>query len=317
MDKERATASAALGRPDAFHTLAESHREDVLRIRERNRQRRLRFVFVINLLILGYLVRRVMDGRPLEFGLPSFGPDTIIYLPLLLIFLMMGIMAALPLINGRSPHIRFSPEQIGLGFDDVKGIDVVREEVMRTLQIFLAYKSFREDLGGNPRRGILFEGNPGTGKTHMAKAMAAEAGVPFFFVSAPSFQSMWFGMTAFKIRSFFRQLKKAARQEGGAIGFIEEIDAVGGARGGMSSMSPWQQSPWSPDPSVSPMATERMVDSGGGGMVNELLIQLQSFDQPPFWGRVRNWMKDVVNLFLPATAQLKKRKQDYSNVLII
>ena len=85
-------------------------------------------------------------------------------------------------------------------------------------------------MGGNPRRAILFEGPPGTGKTYMAKAMAREAGVPFLFVSASAFQSMYYGQTNRKIRSFFKELRKAARREGGAIGFIEEIDAIAGAR---------------------------------------------------------------------------------------
>ena len=92
-------------------------------------------------------------------------------------------------------------------------------------------------MGGTPRRGLLFEGQPGTGKTYLAKAMAREAGVPFLFVSATSFQSMYYGATARKIRSYFKALRKAARQEGGAIGFIEEIDAIAMARGGLS-MSP-------------------------------------------------------------------------------
>ena len=225
----------------------------------------------------------------------------------LLIVLLFAAMLAMPLINGRSPHIRFTPDQIGMGFSDVRGIDVVLEEVTRTLQIFLTYKTFREELGGNPRRGILFEGKPGTGKTHLAKAMAAEAGVPFFFVSAPAFQSMWFGMTAFKIRAFFRTLKKAARKNGGAIGFIEEIDAVGGSRGGVSSAVATDRA----------TSIERFVDSGGSGMVNELLIQLQSFDTPAMGLKFRNWIKDLFNLFLPASVQLKKGKVDYSNVLII
>lgn len=211
------------------------------------------------------------------------------------------------LINGRSPAMRFGPEEIGIGFDDVRGLDGVLEEVTRTLQIFLAYKAFREELGGNPRRGILFEGPPGTGKTHLAKAMAAEAGVPFFFVSAPAFQSMWFGMTAFKIRAFFRSLKKAARREGGAIGFLEEIDAIGGARAGMSQFAALDGA----------TVTERMVDSGAGGMVNELLIQMQSFEAPPFWGRVLNKLKSMVNSFLPAEHQLRKSPPVYNNVLII
>src|SRR5213076_1343792 len=100
----------------------------------------------------------------------------------------------------------------------------------RTLDVFLAYKTFREHMGGNPRRGVLFEGPPGTGKTFLAKAMAKQAGVPFLFVSATAFQSAFYGMTAVKIRAFFKQLRKAARRNGGAIGFIEEIDAIGSAR---------------------------------------------------------------------------------------
>ena len=305
MDKLSAQAVVS-GSTDAFRTVAERHRTDLRKIRERNRQRRLRYLLYLNVLVFAWLMRRVVEGRPLEFNRPELGPDAMLWLFPVLILLMLGSMLLLPLANGRSPHIRFSPEQIGMSFHDVRGIDIVLEEVARTLQIFLTYKTFRDELGGNPRRGILFEGKPGTGKTHLAKAMAAEAGVPFFFVSAPAFQSMWFGMTAFKIRSFFKALKKAARKEGGAIGFIEEIDAVGLARGGVHAMR-----------DQGALETDRMVDSGAGGMVNELLIQLQSFDAPPFWGRARNWMKDIVNLFLPATHQLKKKKQDYSNVLII
>jgi ATP-dependent Zn protease len=307
MEKLQAAQAVASGSTDAFRTVAERHRTDLRKIRERNRQRRLRYLLYLNVVVFAWLMRRVIEGRPLEFNRPELGPDAMLWLFPVLILLMLGSMLLLPLANGRSPHIRFSPEQIGMNFRDVRGIDIVLEEVARTLQIFLTYKTFRDELGGNPRRGILFEGKPGTGKTHLAKAMAAEAGVPFFFVSAPAFQSMWFGMTAFKIRSFFKALKKAARKEGGAIGFIEEIDAVGLARGGVQQMRVEGGS----------LATDRMVDSGSGGMVNELLIQFQSFDAPPFWGRVRNWLKDVVNLFLPAGHQLLKKKQDYSNVLII
>ena len=137
---------------------------------------------------------------------------------------------------------------------------MVVDEVVKTLNLFLAHKTFKDQMGGTPRRGILFEGPPGTGKTYLAKAMAREAGVPFLFVSSSAFQSMYYGQTNRKIRSYFKALRKAARREGGAIGFIEEIDAIGASRGGMGG--------------------------GGGregvaGVVNELLIQLQSFDQPP------------------------------------
>ncbi|MGH2809044.1 MAG: AAA family ATPase [Actinomycetota bacterium] len=309
MDEVKATPAADVPmRRDPFQTIADSHKADVSRIRERNRRTRLRYLLYLNILIFAYLLRRVVEGRPLEFGLPTIGADAWIWLFPVILILMFGGMMAIPLISGRSPHTRYSPEQIGIKFSDVKGIDVVLEEVKRTLQIFLTYQTFREELGGNPRRGILFEGAPGTGKTHLAKAMAAEAGVPFFFVSAPAFQSMWQGMTAWKIRSFFKKLKKAARKEGGAIGFIEEIDAVGMARGGVAM---------SPSTSTDPFSVHRFIGSGDGGMVNELLIQLQSFETPLASKRVKYFFLDLINLFLPATHQLKKKQQPYNNILVI
>ena len=301
------SSAAAQSVIDPFQSLADSYKADVSRIRERNRRTRLRWLLYLNLLIFAYLLRRVVDGNPLQLGLPSLGADAWIWIFPVLMLLSVGMMAALPLMSGRSPHIRFTPEQIGLRFSDVKGIDVVLEEVKRTLQIFLTYRSFREELGGNPRRGILFEGRPGTGKTHLAKAMAAEAGVPFFFVSAPAFQSMWQGMTAWKIRAFFKNLKKAARKEGGAIGFIEEIDAIGLTRGGIERSTP----------EGSPMTTTKFMGSGDGGMVNELLIQLQSFEQPLFAGRFKNKIIDMINLFMPAMHQFKKKSSPYSNILVI
>jgi cell division protease FtsH len=307
MDKERATA--AEGMPDAFASLAQSHRENVKRIRERNRQRRLRWILILNAFVFAYLLKRAIDQNPLHLGLPDLGPDAMLYLmPVGLILLFSIMMLAPILVNGRSPAVRFSPGQIGINFADVRGIDLVVEEVTRTLQIFLAYKSFREELGGNPRRGILFEGNPGTGKTHLAKAMAAEAGVPFFFVSAPQFQSMFYGMTAFKIRAFFLELRKTARKEGGAIGFIEEIDAIGLQRSGMESFAPTE---------IGGRTVSRMMGSNNGGMVNELLIQLQSFETPPLGARIRNRLIDMINTWLPAEKQMRKREIAYSNVLII
>ena len=98
--------------------------------------------------------------------------------------------------TGRSPHVMYRPEQIEIRLDDVVGIDPVKEDVVRSLNLFLAHKTFASEMGGTPRRGLLFEGKPGTGKTYLAKAMAAEAGVPFLFVSATSFQSMFYGATA-------------------------------------------------------------------------------------------------------------------------
>jgi ATP-dependent Zn protease len=294
---------------DAFRTVADGHKADVRAVRERNRQKRIRVVLYFQLFVFAWLLKRLLENNPLVFGLPTLGPDFILWAFPVVILLSVIMMVVLPMIiNGRSPHVRFTPEEIGLNFRDVRGIDTVLEEVTRSLQIFLTYKTFREELGGNPRRGILFEGRPGTGKTHMAKAMAAEAGVPFFFVSAPAFHSMWYGMTAWKIRAFFKALRKAAAKEGGAIGFIEEMDAVGGARSGLEGFSADRSSRFS---------VNRMASPGTGGMVNELLIQLQSFDSPPRGQRMVNHFKMAINNYLPSHRQLKKKPVPYSNILVI
>ncbi len=117
-----------------------------------------------------------------------------------------------------------------------------------------------------------------------AKAMAAEAGVPFLFVSATSFQSMYYGATAKKIRAFFAELRQAARSEGGAVGFIEEIDAIATSRGGLlGSLRSTSRTSDSPVPGS---VTSAVISEGTGGVVNELLVQMQSFDQP---SRSQSW----------------------------
>lgn len=234
------------------------------------------------------------------FGLalpsPHLPAGTAKYLPGLALILLLVAILAVPLLGaGRSPHVLFRPEEIGVTLADVKGAGPVVEEVVKTLNLFLAHKTFQERMGGNPRRAVLFEGPPGTGKTYIAKAMAAEAGVPFLFVSSSAFQSMYYGQTNRKIRSYFKALRTYARREGGAIGFIEEIDAIGATRAGLG---------------------------GGGregiaGVVNELLIQLQSFDSPAAGTRVKGYLIDMVNRWLPAEHRIRKPAHTPANILVI
>jgi cell division protease FtsH len=282
-------------------------RADVFRIREKTRKRRLWRLLIFLAIFDGYLWYRYLSNNPFEA--PALGPEAMIWLPLLLLVVLMGAVMLLPMLNGRSPHIVVRPEQIEIGLDQVQGLDGQVDEVTRTLDVFLGYATFRDQLGGNPRRGILFEGPPGTGKTYLAKAMAKQAGVPFLFTSAPAFQSMWQGMTGAKIRAFFKQLRKLARKEGGAIGFIEEIDAIGGSRDSLSSASP--------DGTGLSRVSSNFVGPGSSGMVNELLIQMQSFDQPPWRTRVKSSLIERVNGYLPPDKRIATTKPTYNNILVI
>ncbi len=278
---------------------------DVQVTRERQRRRRLRKVaWILSPLVL-WLWLRILDGNPVSPGWPDLPSDAMIWLPGILIILLIGVVLVAPMLgSGRSPETIYLPEQIDISFDDVKGLGPVLGEVRHTLDVFLNHQRFRDQMGGQPRRGVLFEGPPGTGKTHTAKAMAREAGVPFLFVSSTAFQSMWYGATARKIRSYFRRLRKVARAEGGAIGFIEEFDAIGIKRGGMSRMDG--------------RTVERSaISEGVGGVVNELLVQMQSFDEPPRSMKFRNALIRTFNKFLPHHRQIRTRVAAFANILLI
>jgi cell division protease FtsH len=280
---------------------------DVSRIRERTRRRRLIRATLILVGLDAYLWYRFAKGDPVHV-LPTLPADWGIWAPMVILVLLFGAVMLLPLASGKSPHILIRPEHIETGLTDVKGLDPQVDEVVRSLNVFLGYATFRDVLGGTPRRGILFEGPPGTGKTYLAKAMAKQARVPFLFASAPAFQSMWFGMTNVRIRSFFRALRKAARREGGAIGFIEEIDAIGGDRASMAM---------APAPQLPGRMVSRFGSSGVGGMVNELLIQMQSFDQPVWRQRIKGRLVEFLNGYLPEGRRLRVGKPSYHNILLI
>jgi cell division protease FtsH len=268
---------------------------DVARARDRRRDKRLRRVLVVGLVVLGWMVFRLIIAQGL-FPSVSIPPSLDRFLPAFVIVILLAVVMVGPFVGaGRSPHMLIRPGETEVGLDDVVGIDGIKAEVVRSVNLFLAHQTFHDSMGGSARRGVLFEGPPGTGKTFVAKAMAKEAQVPFLFVSASAFQSMYFGQTNRKIRTFFKQLRKYARTEGGAIGFIEEIDAIGGARRGQGNGS----------------------SEGITGVVNELLVQLQSFETPSRGQRIVNAWIDVVNRYLPDGKHVQKRAVIPANVLVI
>jgi ATP-dependent Zn protease len=283
-----------------LHTLGQSQvirsAADVAVARERVRTRRLQRLRNVLMPLAFWVMFRLLTGNPVTPGLPSIPQGMGPFAPGLAIMVLLTMVILLPMLGaGRSPHVLYRPSEIDVSLDDVKGNGVLVDEVVRTLNLFLAHKTFREQMGGTARRAILFEGPPGTGKTYMAKAMAREAGVPYLFVSSSAFQSMYYGQTNRKIRSYFKALRKFARDEGGAIGFIEEIDAIGSARSGMGGSG----------------------REGVSGVVNELLIQLQSFDTPTSREKFKGWCVDQVNRWLPAEHQMRKPVSEPANILVI
>lgn len=306
---------------------------DVGRSREELRRTRLLRLVVWGGPVVAYLWYRIGVGEPLDlFRLPHFDP--LVAMPVFFFGALILILGGQFFFTGRSPHQMIRPEQIDARLADVVGIDIVKDEVVKSLQLFLAHRSFAREMGGRPRRGLLFEGGPGTGKTYTAKALAAEAGVPFLFATATSFQSGLQGATARKVRSYFRTLRKAARKHGGAVGFIDEFDGIGHARSGMSpAMTPVPAAgspmscggleglPMMPaaGTATQPATATSSFTAGGdlGSAVNELLVQMQSFEEATGSEKALGKLVDAVNLLLPQHRQLRGPSGKPANVLLI
>lgn len=128
---------------------------------------------------------------------------------------------------GRSRARRYDQEATErVTFDDVAGIDEAKNELVEVVEFLRSPAKFTR-LGGSAPKGVLLIGSPGTGKTLLARAVAGEAGVPFFSLSAAEFVEMIVGVGAARVRDLFKQ----ARESAPAIIFIDEIDAIGRARG--------------------------------------------------------------------------------------
>lgn len=147
----------------------------------------------------------------------------------LLFFLMMRRLggAGGPMQFGRSRGRLYAEEDLGVSFNDVAGIDEAVEEV-KELVDFLQNPEKYQKLGGRIPRGVLLVGPPGTGKTLLAKAIAGEAGVPFFSLSGSDFVEMFVGVGAARVRDMFQQAEAKAP----CIIFIDELDALGKTRSG-------------------------------------------------------------------------------------
>lgn len=151
---------------------------------------------------------------------------------------------------GKSKAKIYMEKEVKITFADVAGVDEAKVELQEIIEFLKTPEKFRR-LGGKIPKGILLIGPPGTGKTLLAKAVAGEAGVPFFFISGSEFVEMFVGVGAARVRDLFVQAKGKAP----CIIFIDELDALGKARG------------------VGPMGHEEREQT-----LNQLLVELDGFD---------------------------------------
>ena len=164
---------------------------------------------------------------------------------------------------GRSRARRVEADEQPVTFDDVAGIDEAKEELTEIVD-FLKNPDKYLRLGGRIPRGVLLSGAPGTGKTLLARAVAGEAGVPFFQMSASEFVEMIVGVGASRVRDLFQQAKAAAP----AIIFIDELDAIGRSRSAGG-------------PNISGGHDEREQT------LNQILTEMDGFDPPQRRDRAR------------------------------
>jgi cell division protease FtsH len=153
-------------------------------------------------------------------------------LPALIFFGLWGVFmkrmggASGVLEIGKSKAKVYMQKETGVTFADVAGIDEAKAELMEIVEFLKTPERYRR-LGGKIPKGVLIVGAPGTGKTLLAKAVAGEAGVPFFSLSGSDFVEMFVGVGAARVRDLFAQ----AQQKAPCIIFIDELDALGKARG--------------------------------------------------------------------------------------
>ncbi|HEX6491651.1 MAG TPA: ATP-dependent zinc metalloprotease FtsH [Gaiellaceae bacterium] len=176
----------------------------------------------------------VINAEPLQTGTPwwenllfGFGP-TLVFLALLVLLMRRAAGGAGGMLSafGRSRARRYEPTTGRVTFEDVAGIDEAKAELAEIVDFLKNPDRYRR-LGGRIPRGVLLSGPPGTGKTLLARAVAGEAQVPFFSMSASEFIEMIVGVGASRVRDLFAQAKAAAP----AIIFIDELDAIGRTRG--------------------------------------------------------------------------------------
>jgi cell division protease FtsH len=212
--------------------------------------------------VINEISKHVQDPQKIDWKTPTTGSlvtSVVGFLPFILLALFLFVIlrqaqngGSQALSFGRSRAKMLSENRPKVTFQDVAGVDEAKEELGEIVE-FLKYPKKFQALGARIPKGVLLLGPPGSGKTLLARAIAGEAGVPFFSISGSDFVEMFVGVGASRVRDLFDQAKKSAP----CIVFIDEIDAVGRQRG---------------------------AGLGGGHdereqTLNQLLVEMDGFDQ--------------------------------------
>jgi len=179
---------------------------------------------------------------------------------------------------GGVKSIKVMPGQAGeVTFDDYWGQPELLALARQWVELLGAPEALRE-MGGQPVTGVLLSGPPGSGKTYLARAIAGEAAVPFLGIDGSRLISMWMGVGSIKVMRLYSQARRYARRYGACVVFVDELDSVGGSRGGTLGQSSMGMMGGMPG------------FGGGAGVLNTLLTQLDGINESRGWLRSR-WYK--------------------------
>lgn len=228
-------------------------------------------------LLAGLLIWYVFTSVVPQLSPPS--PTSLFFYVFQLLFAVIFIMiqfVALFWFLGRPRLYWVMPGETGVGFDDYKGNPEVLESARRIVELLRGVKEFQE-MGGQPVRGLLLSGPPGTGKSYLAQCISTEAGVPFAYASAASFKAMFVGMDVLMIKRLYNKARRLAREYGGCVIFMDEIDAIGASRANSRT-------------NMGIGGGAFGMFGGGTGGLNELLMQMD----PP--NVETGWFKKVLRV---------------------
>jgi cell division protease FtsH len=260
-------------------------------------------IFLALYLAVGYLFLGVHPSDALFHPGATLSTYRMFVVQLLFISMFLVVQfAAMFWFLMRGTYYTIYPNEYDKSFDDVRGQPAAVDSSKEVLRLFQGFKDFRQ-MGGYPPHGILFEGPPGTGKTLMAKAIAGASSVPILIADGSRFMNMFFGIGNMKVRRMFSRARSMSDKYGGAVIFIDELDALGAARGEIS-----QQSREYREPSTTHRVVMGGMGMGGAGMgiVNELLVNMDGFTAPKgLWRHLRRWLR------------MGKPKVPHYNILVI